>query len=58
MSEEDPSLSWIVDTVGSIDELADLQQGGPHSALASSNGGLSFTVVEELMHNHSSSKTQ
>lgn len=58
MCKENPGLSRIIDAIGGIDELADLQQSGPHGTLASSNCSLSFTIVEKLVHDNGTSKTQ
>jgi hypothetical protein len=58
VGNEDTSLGRIVNAVGGIDELAHLEQGSPHGALSASNGSPPLAVVEELVHDHCTAKTQ
>lgn len=58
VGDEDAGFGGIVNSVRGVDKLAHLQQGSPHSSLASGNRSSSFAIVEELVHDNSTTKTQ
>jgi hypothetical protein len=44
--------------LGSVDEFADLEGGGPHGALAASDGCAAVTVVKELVGDEGATETE
>lgn len=56
--DKDTGLSRIVDSVSSINELSHLQKSRPHGSLSTSNGSAALTVVEELVHDNSTTKAE
>lgn len=44
--------------LGSVDQFADLQGGGPHGALAASDGCAAVAIVKELVGNKGTAETE
>jgi hypothetical protein len=44
--------------LGSVDEFADLEGGGPHGALAASDGCAAVAVVKELVGDEGAAETE
>lgn len=48
----------VKDALGSVDEFADLEGGGPHGTLATSDGCAAVAVVKELVGNEGAAETE
>src|SRR5947208_335962 len=58
MGDENSGLGRVVDAIRSIHQLTHLQKRCPHGPLATRDGGPALTVVEQLVHDHSTAKTE
>ena len=58
MGNEKTSFCLIKDTLSSVNKFPNLESCSPHCTLPTSDGGIAVPIVEKLMRNESTTKTQ